>query len=529
VRAQHPAVPVTTRLVGAVGAGALLWLSFPPRHLWFLAPVGVALLVVVLRGRGVRAGFAYGYAAGLGYLLPLLPWVGIYVGALPWVALAAFEAVAVGLFGVGVALVGRRPGAPVWIACAWVTTEALRSRVPLGGFPWGRLAFSQPQGPLLALASLGGAPGLSFTVALMGAGAASLLTRRPRPVVTTVGGVLAVALPVLVALTLTPTLDNPASATSTSVAVIQGNVPRLGLDFNAQRAAVLNNHVAETERLAAAVAAGTAPAPTLVVWPENASDIDPLRDPTAAAALTRAAQAVGVPILVGTVLGNPDGTTRNTVLVWDPVTGPGAQVDKRVLVPFGEYLPARALAEKLSPYAARAGHFVPGSGDGTLTLNGVRLAVAICYEVAFDNLVGDSVRAGAQIITVPSNNATFGRSDMTYQQLAMSQVRAVEHGRTVLVAATSGVSAVINPQGHVVDQTGVFTAATLSDRVVLRSDLTLATRLGAIPELAMVLAFTLALLTPPALGLARRRRQQQQQQRQRPPPSEPSFTMVNSK
>jgi len=237
VSGRHPAVQVVVRVVASVVAGVLLWSSFPPRSLWFLAPAGVALLVVVLRGRGVRAGFAYGYVAGLGFLLPLLPWVGIYVGALPWLALAAFEALAVGLFGVGVVLVGRRPGAPLWIACAWVTSEALRARVPLGGFPWGRLAFSQPQGPLLALASIGGAPLLSFTVALMGAGAASLITRGPRPTVTTVGGVLAVALPVLAALTLLPTIDNPAAATSTSVAIIQGNVPRLGLDFNAQRAA----------------------------------------------------------------------------------------------------------------------------------------------------------------------------------------------------------------------------------------------------------------------------------------------------
>jgi apolipoprotein N-acyltransferase len=517
---RHPAVLGAQRLVASVVAGLLLWVSFPPRSLWFLAPVGVALLVVVVRGLGVRAGFVHGYVAGLGFLVPLLPWVGIYVGPLPWLALAAFEALAVGLFGIGVVLVGRRPGAPLWIACAWVTTEALRSRVPLGGFPWGRLAFGQPEGPLLALASIGGAPLLSFAVALMGAGAASLLTRGPRPGVTAVGGLLAVALPVLTAFTLLPSTANPATATSTSVAVIQGNVPRLGLDFNAQRAAVLNNHVAETERLAAAVAAGTAPAPNIVVWPENASDIDPLQDPAAAAAITRAARAIGVPILVGAVLGNPDGTTRNTVLVWDPVTGPGPQVDKRVLVPFGEYLPARALVEKLSPYAARAGSFVPGSGDGTLTMNGVRLAVAICYEVAFDDLVGDSVRAGAQIITVPSNNATFGRSDMTYQQLAMSQVRAVEHGRTVLVAATSGVSAVIDPQGRVIEQTDFFTAATLSDRVVLRSDLTLATRLGVLPELAMVLALALVLLIPPALGLAGRRRQRT--------PSDLSFTMKSS-
>jgi len=111
--------------------------------------------------------------------------------------------------------------------------------VPLNGFPWGRLAFSQPQGPLLALASIGGAPLLSFAVALMGAGAASLLTRGPRPTVSPVGGVLALALPVLTALTLLPTIDNPAGTSSTSVAVIQGNVPRRCSPSSTKRVSML--------------------------------------------------------------------------------------------------------------------------------------------------------------------------------------------------------------------------------------------------------------------------------------------------
>ena len=125
-------------------------------------------------------------------------------------------------------------------------------------------------------------------------------------------------------------------------------------------------------------------------------------------------------------------------LVWDPTDGPGQQHIKRQLVPFGEYLPLRPIIRAVSSYADSAGNFVAGNGNGVVDLNGVQVAVATCYEVAFDDLVTESVQAGATVIAVPTNNATFGRTEMTFQQLAMSRVRAVEHGRTVLIAATSG-------------------------------------------------------------------------------------------
>jgi apolipoprotein N-acyltransferase len=277
---------------------------------------------------------------------------------------------------------------------------------------------------------------------------------------------------------------------SAVVALVQGNVPRAGLDFNAQRRAVLDNHVARTMTLAADVAAGRYPRPALVIWPENSSDIDPLRNPDARAVIDRAARAIGVPILVGAVLRTGDGHTTNTAMVWNPRTGPGQRHDKRPM-PFAEYIPYRNFFRLFSPYVDRAGDFVPGNGDSAVDVGPARVGTAICSEVMFDDLVRQGVQSGAQLLAVPTNNATFGFTEMTYQQQAISRVRAVEHGRTVLVAATSGVSAVIAPDGAVEQQTKLFTPDALVARVPLRSGTTLATRLGPTPEWLLV---TLGLL-----------------------------------
>jgi apolipoprotein N-acyltransferase len=360
------------------------------------------------------------------------------------------------------------------------------------------LAFSQGEGAFLPLASLGGTPLLGFAVVLTGFGLASLVrqlrrreTRARRALIVTG---LATVLPLVAGLATAPFVGTAPQDGTTTVALVQGNVPRLGLDFNAQRRAVLDNHVARTEQLAADVAAGRQPRPDFVIWPENSSDIDPLRNPDARAAVNRAADAIGVPLLVGAVLTPESARPTNTMIVWDPETGPGEQHDKRRLQPFGEYVPYRDFFRLFSPYVDQASNFAPGNSDGVVALGAVRVGIATCYEVIFDDLVRESVRAGAQLLAVPSNNATFGLSDMTYQQLAMSQVRAVEHGRAVLVAATTGVSAVIMPDGAIVERTGQFTADALVAEVPLRSELTLATRLGILPEVLLVLVAAGAVL-----------------------------------
>lgn len=463
----------------AVSGGLLLWLAFPPYDLVLLAVAGPAALSLAVHGRGPRAGAWLGLVFGLAFLLPHLSWSGVYVGAMPWLLLAGWQATYLGLLGAGLAVVQRLPLWPVWAAALWVAEEALRSRWFLGGFPWGRLGFSQADGPFTAYAAYGGVPLLGFVVALTGTllAAAIALAGHRRAVALALSGAL--ALPVLGVLL---AAGLPTGGTgSVTVAVVQGNVPRAGLDFNAQRRAVLDNHVGQTVELADRIDAGEVPRPDFVVWPENSSDIDPYRNEDAAAQIDRAARAVGVPILVGAVARGPGDNVRNLGIVWDPVDGPGQTYLKRHPVPFGEYIPWRSAIEDLFPIVDRVrSDHVGGDRPGLLELAGTPVGDVICFEVAYDGLVRDV--AGAGLLVVQTNNATFGYTGQSYQQLAMSRIRAVEHGRTVLVAATSGVSAIIAPDGTVTAQSQLYTPEVFVADVPLRSEPTVATRLGAAPE-----------------------------------------------
>ncbi|MFF4983001.1 apolipoprotein N-acyltransferase [Streptomyces sp. NPDC001046] len=486
------------RLVPAAAAalaGLLLYVSFPPRTLWWLALPAFAVLGTVLHGRGWKAGFGLGYLFGLGFLLPLLVWTGVEVGPGPWLALVVIEALFVGAVGAGVAAVSKLPGAPVWAAAVWIAGEAARARVPFEGFPWGKVAFGQADGLFLPLAAVGGTPVLGFAVALCGFGLydvirTALRWRRTGEVrrAAAAVGLISLAVPVVGAVAARPLVSDKAEDGSVTVAVIQGNVPRAGLEFNAQRRAVLDYHARETQRLAAEVRAGKVARPDFVLWPENSSDIDPFANADARAVIDSAAKAVGVPISVGGVV-ERDGRLYNEQILWDPAEGPVDTYDKRQIQPFGEYLPLRPLIGAINRSWTEMVRqdFTRGTEPGVFTMHGARVGLVTCYEAAFDWAVRSEVEDGAQMISVPSNNATFDRSEMTYQQLAMSRVRAVEHSRTVAVPVTSGVSAFIMPDGTITRKTGMFVADSLVQKVPLRSSQTPATRLGVLPEIALVL------------------------------------------
>jgi len=527
---QHPRsrgrrVPWRTALAAA--GGLALFLAFPGHDLSLLAVLGPAALALAVRGQRFRGGLWLGLVLGLVFLVPLLSWTGIYVGAFPWLALAVVESLYLALLGGATALVSRLPGWPVWTAALWVGQEALRGRQPLGGFPWGRLGFSQAEGPFTALAAYGGVPLVSFAVALTGtllaaAVLAVVRVRRSTPAdpagegsgarraavrgaVLAVAGVLAV--PLLGSVAALPLAGSSLTegGPTRTVAVVQGNVPRAGLDFNAQRRAVLDNHATETIELAAAVARGEAAQPDLVIWPENSSDIDPYTNADAARVISRAARAIGAPILVGAVVDGPGENISNTGIVWDPVTGPGETYVKRHPVPLAEYVPARDFFRFFSPLVDRVTDFVHGTQDGTLTIAGANVGDVICFEVAYDGLVSDVVDGGAGMIVVQTNNATFGRTDESAQQLAMSRLRAVEFGRTVVVAATSGISAIVAPDGSLVHRSQLFTADTFVEPIAQRDQRTLAERLDAAPEWVLT-ALGLGAVLAVVVSAASRRR-----------------------
>src|SRR5665811_1053997 len=167
-----------------------MWLAFPSHDIWVMAPIGVALLALATRRARPWEGALLGLVSGLAFFVPLLSWSGTYVGALPWIALATLESLYIAVLGLVCALLQRGPSLaglgrvrPLVVALAWVSQEALRDTTPFGGFPWGRLAFSQADSPLAGLASLGGAPAVTFGVALVGgllaAGVARLISGDP--------------------------------------------------------------------------------------------------------------------------------------------------------------------------------------------------------------------------------------------------------------------------------------------------------------------------------------------------------------
>jgi apolipoprotein N-acyltransferase len=503
-RVPTPLRPLA-RVVAAFLAGLALWLSFPDHDVWWLAPVGVALLAAATLTAGFWRGLGVGMVGGLAFFVPTLSWSGVYVGAVPWLALAVLEALYVaamsGLVGLGgrrLVAIGQWAPALALVPLGWVVQEWARSTTPYGGFPWARLAFSQADGPLAHVARWLGAPGVTLAVAVVGTGllalAAGTLRRRPRAVLV---GLVVAALPLAAG-----AIPLPTDGRSVAVGFVQGDVPQAGLEFNAQRRAVLDNHVRGALELAEVAPDDL----TLVVWPENASDIDPLRNADADAEIRAAQAALGVPLVVGAVLSEPPGASSNVSLFY---TGEGTpeRYTKLHPVPFAEYIPNREFFRMFTPAADLAGNFVAGDTIGVFEVpseGGTYAALpTICFEVAYDGLVRDSVAAAGDtdaLLLVQTNNATFGYTAESEQQFAISRIRAIEHGRSIVHVSTVGVSGFVAPDGTVTEKTGLFVPAQATGDVVLRHERTPSDAAGPVPQVLATLLFVLLLGSGVVLG-----------------------------
>ncbi|GAA2997692.1 apolipoprotein N-acyltransferase [Kitasatospora albolonga] len=498
------------RLLLAPLGGLLTAAAFPPLGLWPLAVLGPALLLAAVRGVRARTAFLAGTAYGLAFFGPMLLWLR-NLGAAPWIGLTLAQALLWGLLAIGLPALWRLRGAPFWVACWWVAAEAVRSRFPLGGFPWGRLAFSQADAPTLGWVSVLGAPGLGGLLAFTAACLALLLTARGRGrgLLRRAVGSAATVATALSGLLLLPSATGGPSAT---VAAVQGNVPReRTLAEQARVRQVTANHVAATDRLAEEVRSGRLPTPDLVVWPENSTDTDPRPDRLLSGQIGRAVDRLGVPVLVGAILDGPDGRIRNAGLLWRPVSGPGEWYAKQHLVPFGEYIPLRDTIGGLGDLQLIPRDFVPGTGPAVFRVGPVTLADSICYEVGYDSQVRDAVRAGANLLAVQTNNATYMRDGSLgepLQQLAIARVRAVEHDRSVVLASTTGISATITPDGRTTARTAPWQQSYLVAALPLRTTTTPAAHLGPWPEALLTALAAAALLLPPLRHrtAARRRR-----------------------
>jgi apolipoprotein N-acyltransferase len=506
-------------LLLSVAGGVAVYASFPPVDAWPLAAVGPGMLVVALAGRSLRGSLVCGLAFGLALFVPLLSWL-VNVAWYAWFALAVAEAVIFAVLTIGQRLLLRLPGWPAAVAGWWVVAEGIRDRWPFA-FPWGRLAMSQSVAPDVRWVAIGGAPLLTFLVALTGAmiaravlcclggddppqtppahgGAARPpIPPRPWPRYAGPGVAAAVTIGAVLAGGLLP-VDPVGGVPTATIAAIQGNVPRArNLPQQLNDTEVTQNHAAATDELAADVKAGRLPAPDLVIWPENSTGLDPRYYPFIYAELAGAVAAVDRPILVGEVLQDPQ---RNVGQLWLPGSGPSTIYVKRQLVPFGEYIPFRSIISSFSSLPSlQPVNFTPGHQAVVFHVGQIRLGDVICYEVGFDNLVRSEVTAGANVLAVQSNDADFeidGQLGETEQQTAMARIRAIESDRAVVYASTTGESSIIAPDGALIAHSGIWQRAILDARVPLVSYRTLADRVGAWPE------YVLSLLTVLAMGLA---------------------------
>ena len=540
-------LPLLPGMLVAIAGGLALAAAFPPVGFWPLAVAGPGLLIVSLWRRSLRGSFAVGLGFGLAFFVPLLSWL-INVAWYAWGALAVAEAVIFALFAIGQRLMLRLRAWPAAVACWWVAVEAFRDRWPYA-FPWGRLSMSQAQAPTVRWVAYGGPPLLTFLVALAGTTLAWLLLapqsvaprsvtprRVPRwPAARWLaarwsaarrgGAAPPSALPAAVGRRVVPALAFAAAAgvalagaalpagqwgassPTAEVAAVQGNVPRAGtFAKQVQEAIVTENHAAATERFAAQVGAGTRPAPDLVIWPENSTDVDPGLNPSVYATIAGAVGVINRPVLVGAVLDNP---RRNTGELWLPGRGPVAIYVKRQLVPFGEYIPFRGLISSFSSLPSlQPVDFTPGHSAVVFRVGKIRLGDVICYEVGFDNLVSSEVSAGANLLTEQTNDADFeldGQLGETLQQLAMARIRAIEFDRAMIVSGTTGVSAIIAPDGTLIAHTRTWQRAVLEARVPLLSGSTLAERAGEAPEIVFS-ALALAALAWAIAGAVMARR-----------------------
>jgi apolipoprotein N-acyltransferase len=504
------------RLLAAPVSGALLAAAFPALDLGPLALVALVPLLLVVETARPRQAAALGYVAGLAFFGLHLLWIAQFLswtGAVAWLAWGALSAIQAAAFAAFFALVPATRPLGGWrllvLPAAWAVLELLRAHHPLGGFPWGLLALSQHDaGLLLPLARVVGGVGLAavivavnlavaFWVRTLWAGApedGGPRWRRPEGSGEPQGGaperwVPLVGLPLLVAGLLGARLVVPGppapSGPALDVVVVQAGLRGgHGLDQGQTTEQVFDNHVRRTETLA--LTPGDRPA--LVVWGEGAADADPLSNPDRQAAVARAAGAAGAPILLGATTRVDQDHRATEGLLYTPEGQLADRYQKRRLVPFGEFVPLGSLLGRLIP-ATREGvpyDKVPGQRLEPLLIDGVPVGPLICWESAYPGDARQLTRDGSQVLLIMTNNASFGTGAGPRQHLAAGQLRAVETGRTIVQAAVTGISAVIDPGGRTSSETGLYQDTVIRVQAEPRSGTTPYVRWGRMLEAGLV-------------------------------------------
>lgn len=470
-------------LLGVVAG--LAWLvALPPVGLWPFGIFACAALVRASREQAAWSSAITGVVAGLVVYGVSLRWSLAFSG-LGYVMLVVIEA---GFLAAAMGLTPKGRGAVLAIPAAITLSEWLRHRWPLSGLPLSGLDLTQASGPLLPLAAVGGPLLLTLLAAALGSLVVLAVRTRPLSEIAVAGLVVVASMTVASALLMTTPGD---SVGQIDVAIVQGGGQRGVPAVISNDDRVFGRHLAVSRRIETPV--------DLVLWPEDVVDVDRLEGTSELVALAGLAAQLEAVVVVGTITdardGPPGGTAstsvrrfRNRAQVIGPDGSTGDAYDKVIRVPFGEYVPWRAVIDRIVDLSLIPREAVPGSGPGTLESEVGRLGVAISFEGLYASRARSAVLDGAVLLLNPTNSSSFATSDVPAQQLAAARLRAVETGRVVLMASPTGRSAIVMPDGRVQIQSGLGEPALLTAQVPLLGAITPFTRWGDAPVLAVSLA-----------------------------------------
>ncbi|AZZ51958.1 apolipoprotein N-acyltransferase [Rathayibacter festucae] len=450
--------------------GATLDRGFPDSDVWPLAIVGTAAILFALAGRGFWSGALVGLVGGAVFWGVHIQWLTLYLGLVPWAALAGLQAIFFALSSGLTAMLltrgqrvwtgplGRMIGLPALVAALWVGRETITIQWPYGGFAWGRLALSQSMGPLADLAAWVGFSGLSFVVAFL----AATLAQAVRTTSVPASGRAAVVAGFSIVALVFPAWPAPTEGT-TRIAAVQGDSDA-GLFSQSYRGQILEDHTSATLPIIDEDV-------DMVVWPENGVDVDPTRNAQSAAVLDYLSSRMDAPFIVGTITNPSDDVFYNSSLLWKAGEGATQIYDKVHPVPFAEYMPDRAFWRMFAPDLVDlvSRDYSIGTRSNVFDIDGILAGIAICFDISDDSLTNAMVDGGAQLVLAQTNNADFGRTDESVQQLAIARLRAIETGRSVVNISTVGTSAIIAPDGSTIDSLEWFEPGAMVDEVPLAS------------------------------------------------------------
>ena len=485
------------RIPLGVVAGLIGLVVFPTENIWILAPLIPMLTYLAVLGLRFWPAVLVGFISGQAFYISHIEWISLYLGPIPLIALSTTVSVYHAL-GAGLAAwlfrsyesQGKKitPFA-LLLASIWTLREFGANNFPYGGFPWSRLSMTQSDSFMASWVWWGGMSLLSFVIAFIGSVFALLiLSRSPKHLLrpALLGLMVAILVPAVTPIGLTTT-----SQGEKVIAAVQGNA-KAGLFSRETPGTILQNHLDASE-----IVVQSGREIDLLVWPENASDLDPLRSPQARAKINALSSRLNAPIVFGTITKRGEETFNSTIL-WTPEIGPVDFYDKKQPVPFAEYAPDREFwrmfAPELIDMIPRGYSF--GTRDGIYEISDFTAGTLICFEIAEDSILRELTISGAQVILSQTNNADFGYSDETFQQAAIARLRAIETGRAVVNISTVGLSAIYLPNGKVLSQVEWYTPAAMIESVPLFSGITPGVVIGSVFDWVNALAvFGFSILT----------------------------------